>query len=270
MPIKLENVSFKYDNGFKALENINFTLDDGESIAIIGQNGAGKTTMVKLISGLLKPTSGTVYINDMDTKDYTTAKIARSVGYVFQNPDDQIFHNTVLEEIKFGPKILKFDKPKFDEIVNMATEISGLKEFIDENPYNLPLSIRKFVTIASVIAMDTNVIIFDEPTAGQDFYGINILKNILKTLKKMGKTIITITHDMEFIANNFDNVVVMANKQILKISNPNDIFYDESILEKSNLKRPIISEITFRLGIKSNIIKMNEFINTIKDKIKVK
>ena len=212
--IKIRDVSFMYPNGVLAVENINLDIEKGENIAIIGQNGAGKTTTVKLLNGLLKPTKGAVMVGDMDTREYTTAQMSRVVGYVFQNPDDQIFHPTVISEVEFGPRILKFDEKKKDELVNYALEITGLKEYREENPYDLPHSIRKFVTIASIIAMDSQVMIFDEPTAGQDLVGIQRLSDILKEMLQKGKTLITITHDMEFVAENFDRVIVMANKRL--------------------------------------------------------
>ena len=153
--IKLRDVSFMYPNGVLAVENINLEIEKGENVAIIGQNGAGKTTTVKMLNGLLKPTKGVVMIGDMDTREYTTAQMSRVVGYVFQNPDDQIFHPSVIDEVEFGPRILKFDEKKKNELVDYALEITGLKQHKNENPYDLPHSVRKFVTIASIIAMDT-------------------------------------------------------------------------------------------------------------------
>lgn len=194
--IEFKNVGFQYPNGFSAVENVDFEICQGEKIAIVGQNGAGKTTTVKMMNGLLKPTSGTVMIDGMDTKNYTTAQLSRVTGYVFQNPDEQIFHNTVRAEIEFGPGVLGFDLEKIREKTNWAAELCGLSEHMDENPYNLPLSIRKFVTIASVLAMDEKILVLDEPTAGQDLRGIQLLEKILEELQKKGTTVITITHDM--------------------------------------------------------------------------
>ena len=169
--IEFKDVSFSYPNGFSAVEHVSFEIGQGEKIAIVGQNGAGKTTTVKMMNGLLKPTSGTVIVDDMDTKEYTTAQLSRVTGYVFQNPDEQIFHNTVRAEIEFGPGVLGFDEAKIKEKTEWAADICGLTEHMEENPYNLPLSIRKFVTIASVLAMDEKILVLDEPTAGQDLHG---------------------------------------------------------------------------------------------------
>lgn len=256
--IEFNNVSFTYPNEFSAVEDIDFHIEKGENIAIVGQNGAGKTTMVKMMNGLLKPTSGKVVIDGMDTCDFTTARLSRKTGYVFQNPDDQIFHNTVRQEIEFGPSVLGYDAQRVKELTEYTAKLVGLSDELEENPYNLPLSIRKFVTIASVIAMDTEIIVLDEPTAGQDIRGIRILENMIEELKEKGKTIITITHDMEFVVNNFDKVFVMAHKNLLKVTEPKEVFSDSALLEESMLKRPYISEIVWQFGLPEHIILRKE------------
>ena len=147
--IQLNNVSYKYPEGFLAVDKLSMGIEQGESVAIIGQNGAGKTTTVKMMNGLLKPMEGDVTIGDMNTKNFTTAQVSRKVGYVFQNPDDQIFHSSVYDEIAFGPKKMNMDPVKRERFINYSLKWTGLKEHRHENPYNLPLSIRKFVTIAS-------------------------------------------------------------------------------------------------------------------------
>ena len=240
--IEFKDVSFQYPNGFSAVENVSFEINEGEAIAIIGQNGAGKTTTVKMINGLLKPTHGTVLIDGMDTKDYTTAQLSKIAGYVFQNPDDQIFHNNVEDEIRFGPKK------------------QGLSEQMQENPYNLPLSIRKFVSIASVLAMDDKILILDEPTAGQDLIGINRLENILTELKKENKTVVTITHDMEFAVNNFKKIFVMSHKNLLRVGNAKEIFSDDELLKDSMLKKTYIGDLCDRLNLNETAVTIEEFL----------
>lgn len=259
----LQDVSFTYPNGFLAVDNINIKIHEGENIAIVGQNGAGKTTVVKMMNGLLKPTRGNVLIGDMNTKDYTTAQISRHVGYVFQNPDDQIFHSTVESEVRFGPKMMKLNIQEEDRLVQEALELTGMNIYKDENPFNLPLSLRKFVTIAAVIAMNTQVLIFDEPTAGQDIAGNKRLTDILTTLHRNGKTMITISHDMEFVAANFEKVIVMANKKILHSGTPEEIFWNFEVLEKAMLKQPYVSRVCKELKIKGNIIGIDMAVNAI-------
>ncbi len=258
--IEFKDVSFQYPNGFSAVEHVSFSIEQGESIAIVGQNGAGKTTTVKMMNGLLKPTEGTVVVDGMDTRSFTAAQLSRKTGYVFQNPDDQIFHNTVGDEIRFGPQVLGFDREKTETLVKFAAQVTGLEKDMDENPYNLPLSIRKFVTIASVIAMDVDIFVLDEPTAGQDQYGIRTLETMLKILREKGKTIITITHDMEYVVNNFEKVMVMAHKNLLRVDHPRKIFMEDALLEESMLIPPYISSLVKDLGIKEDVFTQEEII----------
>ena len=260
--INLKDVSYCYPNGFCAVDNINIEIKKGENVVIIGQNGAGKTTTVKMMNGLLKPSSGNVLIGDKNTK------ISRHVGYVFQNPDDQIFHSTVELEVRYGPATMELSKDIEDQRVERALKMTGLTKHRDENPYNLPLSIRKFVTIAAIIAMDTDVMIFDEPTAGQDLEGTQQLIKVINTLHEEGKTLITISHDMEFAANNFEKIIVMANKKVVKIGKPESIFYDFKTLDQAMLKQPYVCRIISKLGIESNVISLNDAAEVILERWK--
>lgn len=259
----LKDVSFSYPGNFLAVDNINMEIKAGENVAIVGQNGAGKTTTVKMMNGLLRPTAGDVLIGDMNTKNYTTAQVSRVVGYVFQNPDDQIFHSTVEGEVRYGPKTMKLSPEEEDKRVNEALKITGMDIYKDENPLNLPLSMRKFVTIAAVIAMGTEILIFDEPTAGQDIEGNKRLSAILKTLHEQGKTVITISHDMEFVASNFARVIVMAKKKVVRFGTPQEIFWDFKSLEHAMLKQPYVSRVCRELGIEGNIIDIDGAIEAI-------
>ena len=261
----LKNVSFSYPGGFLAVDDVSMEIKGGENVAIVGQNGAGKTTTVKMMNGLLRPSKGDVLIGDMNTKDYTTAQISRVVGYVFQNPDDQIFHSTVESEVRFGPKTMKLDPAEEDRRVEEALAITGMDKYKEENPFNLPLSIRKFVTIAAVIAMNTDILIFDEPTAGQDMEGNKRLGNILKTLHEQGKTVITISHDMEFVAAHFKRVIVMAKKKIVRTGTPKEIFWDMESLDRAMLKQPYVSRVCRALGIEGDVISIEDAVKAIRD-----
>lgn len=246
--LSLKNVCFSYANGFEAIRNINLDFDLGESVAIIGQNGAGKTTTVKLMNRLLVPTKGEVLVDGISTKEATTAEISRKVGYVFQNPDDQIFQETIYKEIAYGLQKQKIEESIIESKVMKAAEICGLTETLYEHPYNLPYSKRKFITIAAVIAMDPNVIILDEPTAGQDRESNERLGGIIKYLSNHHKTVITITHDMEFVVREFRRVIVFADKQKRRDGSPMEIFWDEELLTLSDLKQPVICQLATTLG----------------------
>lgn len=263
--IELINVSFKYPNGFLAVEDVSMSFKGGESVAIIGQNGAGKTTTVKMMNNLYKPTSGTVLVNGKDTKDFTTAQISKSVGYVFQNPDDQIFQSNIEKEIKYTLKANNIPAEEANKWFELAVELTGLKDYLEHNPYNMPLSTRKFITIASVIAYNPDVIIMDEPTAGQDSIGLRRLAEIIQTLQGLGKTIITITHDMEFVLENFQRVVVMANKRKIADGTAREVFWNSGVMEMAALKPPAICELAGKVGLPGEIIRDYELIEALKE-----
>jgi len=235
--VELVNVSFTYPNGFKAVENVSMVINKGENVAIIGQNGAGKTTTVKMMNGLLRPTEGAIFINEENTKSFTTAQISKKVGYVFQNPGDQLFNKTVYDEIAFALRANKVGEKEIEKRVTEAAELCHVREFLDHNPYDLPFSLRKFVTIAIVVANNCDILVLDEPTAGQDLLEKKWLEEIIEKLNSDGKTIITITHDMDFVIRNFKRVLVMANKRLIKDGTPHEVFSDEETLKKANLKK---------------------------------
>ena len=263
--IEFKNVSFSYPNGFFANENLNFTINSGECVAIIGQNGAGKTTAAKMMNGLYKPSVGDVLVDDVNTKNKTTAQIAKFVGYVFQNPDEQIFNSTVLKEIEYMPRYFKLNEDEINNRINTFLELTQLKEYKNENPFDIPYSIRKFVAIAAVLTTKPKYVILDEPTAGQDYKRICILKNVLKYLKSIGTAVIVITHDMDFVVETFARVIVMSNKHIIADDTPKNIFWNDAIIKKSCISRPQIGEISKMLDLKSPIIFRNDMVNFLKN-----
>jgi energy-coupling factor transport system ATP-binding protein len=259
--IRFEHVSFAYDHNFVAVDDISLIIQAGEKVAIIGQNGAGKTTTVKMMNGLLRPKSGKIFVFGEDAFKKTTATLSKKVGYVFQNPGDQIFNQTVYSEIAYSLKYLKIDKEEVERRVNAAAQMCYLSDELQTNPYDLPFSIRKFVTIASVVAMDADVVILDEPTAGQDLLGLLHQKEIIRQLHQLGKTVITISHDMEFVIENFDRIIVMADKKIIGDANKREIFWDFDLLDKAALKQPVVAQLANRLELKRNIINIVDFVN---------
>jgi len=259
--IRFDDVSFAYPNGHVAIENVSLSIAAGEAVAIVGQNGAGKTSTAKVMNGLYKPLTGVVTVAGEDTRSKTTAQISRRVGYVFQNPDDQIFHNDVYSEIEFGPKTLGFTGSELEDRVLAAADLSGVNAQLDENPYNLPFSTRKFVAIASTLAMGCEAFILDEPTAGQDLAGMETIGRIVASLKADGRAVVTITHDMQFVVDNFDRVVVMANKRIVADADKRDIFWNLPVLEEAMLKQPYLSELARDLGLDGRVIALDEFVD---------
>ena len=246
--IEFKDVSFQYPNGFSAVENVSFEINEGEAIAIIGQNGAGKTTTVKMVNGLLKPTHGTVLIDGMDTKDYTTAQLSKIAGYVFQNPDDQIFKYHVMDEVMFGPLNIGMSREEAEQKSLAALKTVGLQHLAKENPYDLELSERKLVAIASVLAMNTKVLILDEPTIAQDWEGRNVIRNIIQSLRKEGKTVLAILHDMDFVAESFERVIVMAHGEVLADGTREEVFAQKEVLEKARIEQPYLTRLCRMLG----------------------
>jgi len=241
--LDVRDVSFVYKNKVEAVHQVSLSVAAGESVAIIGQNGAGKTTLAKVVNGLLKPTTGEVWIGGETTAKWTAAQTARRVGYVFQNPDDQIFNKSVRAEVAYAPSRLKLPNAEVTSRVDAALELAGLTKLADVNPYDLPLSVRKFVTIASVLALDTDVVILDEPTAGQDLLGLNRLIRILRELRASGKAIITITHDMEFVSQNFDRTIIMTDRQIIDDGPTDEVFYDGPALARAMVNEPAFVQV---------------------------
>jgi energy-coupling factor transport system ATP-binding protein len=260
MAIEIRNASFTYPNGFLAIDNISITIADGERVAIVGQNGAGKTTAVKMMNGLNRPSSGDVIIDGINTKERTTAYVARTVGYVFQNPDDQIFNQSVKAEIEYMPRYFKLPDKEIKDRVNYAVELTGIKDFIKINPYDLPYPIRKFVAIAVVIATRPKYIILDEPTAGQDKHGLELLSSMINRLQADGVTLLTITHDMEFAVNNFNRIVAMAHKNIIADGSPQDIFWNEQVVAEARIKKPLIGQLASQLSLDGKILFCDELV----------
>lgn len=263
MQIQVNDLRFTYPSGVEALRGINLTIHPGESVAIVGQNGAGKTTLVKHFNGLLKPTSGSVLIGDWNTNDHSVAKLASRVGYVFQNPDEQLFCKNIYEEIAFGPHNLGYNEARTKSLIEDAIRLTELQGKEELNPYDLSPTWRKMVALASIIAMDTPIVIFDEPTTGQDAVNIARIAHIVQELKSRGKTVITITHDIDFGAENFERVVAMAQGQILLDGNVHEVIGQEELLARTYVDPPQITRLGMRLGLPQTVRNEEEFITAI-------
>ena len=239
---QVKDLRFSYVKGREVLHGLNLALDHRPT-AIIGQNGAGKTTLVRVLKGLLKPDSGEIRYQGENLETKTVAELASRVGYVFQNPDDQIFKYKVLEEVMFGPLNIGMSPQEAEASAHEALRMVGLDEKAGENPYDLELSDRKMVAIASVLAMNTDVIILDEPTIGQSWNGREKIREIIQTQAAQGKLVIAILHDMDFVANSFARVIAMAHGEILADDTPAEIFRNHPVLEKAALAAPPLYEL---------------------------
>lgn len=260
---RIEHLDFSYLANVPILKDLNLRLD-GRPTAIIGQNGAGKTTLVKLLKGLLKPVSGTIYFRGEDMAGKTVAMLAGNVGYVFQNPDDQIFKYNVLDEVMFGPLNIGMDPERAKSEAFKALKLTGLSGKEGENPYDLEMYERKMTAIASVLAMDTDVLILDEPTIAQDWRGRRIIGSIIRSLTERGKLVIAILHDMDFVAENFERVIVMAHGTVLADGRAEEVFEQEEALKKACLQKPYVMQLCSRLGYEKPYLTVEEL---LRDKV---
>ena len=239
---QVKDLRFSYVKGREVLHGLNLALDHRPT-AIIGQNGAGKTTLVRVLKGLLKPDSGEIRYQGENLETKTVAELASRVGYVFQNPDDQIFKYKVLEEVMFGPLNIGMSPQEAEASAHEALRMVGLDEKAAENPYDLELSDRKMIAIASVLAMNTDVIILDEPTIAQSWNGREKIREIMQAKAAEGKLVIAILHDMDFVANSFARVIAMAHGEILADGAPAEVFRNHPVLEKAALAAPPLYEL---------------------------
>lgn len=260
MDMRVQGVTFRYPSGVLALSDVNLTVRSGESIALVGENGAGKTTLARHLNGLLRPEAGEVWIGDWDTRQKSVAALSRRVGYVFQNPDDQLFARTVWDEVAFGPRNLGATAHEVDSLVSNALARCGLPEAADRHPYDLPAGERKFVAIATTLAMQTPIVILDEPTTGLDGKGVERLGGLVESLKKEGRTVLTITHDLDFGADHFERVIVMSRGRILGDGPARDILRQTALLREAHLRPPQLIALALALGLSGTSMTIPEFV----------
>ena len=198
------------------------------------------------------------------TTAHQVAKLTSRVGYVFQNPDEQLFTKTVHQEVSFGPKNLGYESDKVESLVEDALEMTELTNQKETNPYDLSPTWRKMVALASIIAMDTPIIIFDEPTTGQDAANIARMAEAIATLRKRGKTIITITHDIDFCAENFEHVIALSQGKVLLDGPVNEVLGQEEILAQTYVDPPQLTRLGLRLGLKEIVRNQGQFLSAIK------
>jgi energy-coupling factor transport system ATP-binding protein len=247
LAIQVRDATFVYPTGkVVALSGVNLDVRPGELLGIIGQNGSGKTTLTKLLNRLLKPTSGSVYVNGLLTTPRTVQEMSAHIGYVFQNPNHQLFARTVRDELEFGPKNIGVPQDEIDRRVADAIEFFDLASVIEEHPYRVSFPIRKLVGIASVVTMNPSIIILDEPSTGQDHQTTGIINSLMRRLSEKGTTVICVSHDMPLLADVVGRVVVMRNTEIIADASPREVFADLELMLTTNLQAPQITEIALR------------------------
>jgi len=220
MKIEIMHVSFQYPDGHQVLNDVHVSIPAQQHVALVGHNGCGKTTLARCIKGLIRPTKGEILVDGKSIRTEKASSLARKIGYVFQHPDDQIFHQTVYEEIAFGPNKIGMPAHVRAEKIKEALTLTGLENEKKTHPYDLNLSARKRIAIASTLAMDTDIIIFDEPTSGMDHKELALMKEIFQELHNRKKTVITITHDFDLALEQCDQLIIMSAGRIVKVGEP--------------------------------------------------
>ncbi|HEY2887999.1 MAG TPA: ABC transporter ATP-binding protein [Candidatus Limnocylindrales bacterium] len=251
--IEIRGLVHVYPDGTRAIDGVDLRVEDGERLAIIGQNGSGKSTLVRHFNGLLRPTSGDVLIDGESAAGQRVAALAAKVGLVFQNPDRQIFAGRVQVEVAFGPRNLGLRGTALDASVARALTAVGLAGEADRNPYDLGFSKRKLLALASILAMDTPIMVLDEPTTGQDLRGVERIQGVVAELHAAGRTVIAISHDMRFVAEAFARVVVMEAGRVTLDGTPAEVFAagNWDALARTYVEPPLVSRIGDRLGLGS-------------------
>jgi energy-coupling factor transport system ATP-binding protein len=246
--IEAKNVYFTYPNGVEALKGVSLTIKNGEFVAIMGENGAGKTTLVKHFNGLLKPTKGSVLIDGVNTTKVSVATLARKVGFVFQNPDHQLFSETVEEEIAFALKNFGFKEKVIERRVTWALNLLGLARYRKTSPFMLSGGERKRVALASILAWNPKILMLDEPTIGQDYSQKEKLLQFILQMKAQRKTVIIVTHDVEFVAECSPRVLLMREGRIVADGEARKVLADPEILTHASIVPPQITQIFLQLS----------------------
>ena len=236
-----------YPTGTHALRGLNIKIYPGEFVAIIGQNGSGKTTFVKHLNGLLRASSGVVRVNGVDVSERKVSEMARTVGYCFQNPDHQIFCDSVYKEVAYGPHNLSLNQTEIDERIKEALEAVGMSDLKEIHPRDLSKGQRQRVAVASVLAMHPTVLNIDEPTTGQDYRdGLEMLDLIMR-LNQQGHTVLFITHDMPMVARFAQRVIVFRDGKVLLDGTTREVFREVDTLRTTFLEPPQITTLAYNL-----------------------
>lgn len=267
--IEVHELHYSYEDGTAALGGINFEAHEGEFLAFIGQNGSGKTTLAKCLAGLLRPTTGSVLVDGIDTsRKGVTRDLVRRIGYVFQNPDHQLFNSRVYDEIAYGPKNLGVPDSERDAVVREAARVAGVREALfGEHPFFLTKGLRQRVAIASTLAMRPKAIVVDEPTTGQDYrQSIEIMNFLTRLWRDEGHTIVIVTHEMPIVAAYAQRVIALCEGKILLDGSTREVFAQSEVLRRTFVKPPQVTRMAEAwkdLGVPSDVISVEELVDAV-------
>lgn len=241
--LQAENLCYSYGQGKQVLKDINITVKKGEKIVILGSNGAGKSTCFLNLNGVYRPDSGKILYRGKEIGKKDLNELRKNVGIVFQDADNQIIASTVFAEVSFGPMNLKLPREEVKKRVEDALEYMNLGSMRDRPPHYLSGGEKKRVSIADIIAMESEVVIFDEPTASLDPVNVEMLEGVLDKMNEMGKTLLISTHDVDFAYRFADRAVIFSGGRIIADGPVREVFEDDEVLNQANLKRPILLEV---------------------------
>ncbi len=264
--IEVKDLVYAYEDGTKALRGVNLTVSDGEFIAFIGQNGSGKTTLAKCLNGLFKPTSGVVMVDGLNSRNTPIVQMVKRVGYVFQNPDHQLFNNNCQDEIAYGPHNIGLKEDEVQARVVEAAKVVGLgPEYFQEHPFFLNKGMRQRVAIASILALKPKVIIVDEPTTGQDIrQSLEIMDFLTDLNQNYGHIVIFVTHDMPIVSRYAKRVVMMGGGQIIADGPPAEVYAQLDNLARAFVEPPQITQLAQALvdkGFRPGTLSVEEMIS---------
>ncbi len=243
--LETKNVSYRYPDGTPALEDVNFSAAQGKMVALLGPNGAGKSTLFLHFNGILRPSAGTVMVENVPlTYDKKSImKVRQKVGIVFQNPDDQLFAPTVEEDVAFGPLNVGLDQDEVERRVAESLERVGMAGFEKKPPHHLSGGQKKRVAIAGILAMSPEIMVLDEPTSGLDPKGASRILHLLHKLNQEGMTIVISTHDVDLVPLYASQVYIISEGHIIKEGTPQGVFSDEETIRNANLRLPRIAHL---------------------------
>ncbi|MCY3713699.1 MAG: energy-coupling factor transporter ATPase [Gemmatimonadetes bacterium] len=253
--VHIENLVYRYDESTPAVDGVSLDIAAGEFVALVGQNGCGKTTLAKHLNGLHAPTEGEVQVLGKSTADWTLPELGRRVGYVFQNPDHQIFANTVWDEVAFGARNYGFSEEEVGEKVDGALAETGLTGRDLEDPFNLTRGERQQLAVASVLATDPEILVLDEPTTGLDYHGQVAILNLVRRLNESGRTVVMITHSMWVVAEYADRCIIMSGGRVVQDGDVRTCFSNPELLESLYLEAPEAVRLGYEFGLVARSVK---------------
>ena len=265
MRIETIDLVHEYQPGQRALDGVSLAIEGNEPLAIVGQNGAGKTTLVKHFNGILRPTSGRVVVNGIDIEERTTAQWSASVGYVFQNPDNQLFLESVRNELEFGPRQLGMSDREISERMGWVAELMGLEKKLDVNPADLSSVEKKFCAMGTVVMMNPGAVILDEPTCGQDMEGERRLSHAIKVLRDQGVLCITISHDTKFVTRNFPRTMVLCQGKVIDQGPTEEVFTHVDVLKQSYVIPPPVARVSRAAGMRRVAFDVDGLVSSINE-----